>query len=648
MLVISVPAARGAQEPEPPAPFVRVAQLTPWVAPDRPFTARIQISNTNEVPLDDVVVRITFHPRVITRSEIRAALDFGPTGAVVTTIERSSPKTIAPGRQRTIKIREDIGGRLTARGPYPIAITVTHNQGTVQFNSIMPFFPPTEAGRLNVSWVVPIGDTSAIPPGTVDATAIEALDLERTTELLGVIAARAPAPVTLAPSPAFIETVGDLTSRGITGSAGEALAALRRAVATVAEVASVPYAPVNLPALVAQGPEGDLHLHLERGAAVIEQLAGRSPTPQAFVPPSLELDVGSLQELARSGIGGTVISAGSLRTTPSEPTRLLPDQFGPLFSFTLNGSGIEGVLPDPDIRARIESSPDGALLAQAIIAETLGVWQELPLYAPDRTVTLVTTPQAPTALAAALDGLAKAPWITLQPLSRTLARLGADDRVAPTRGSTDERSYLSVARAALAALDGIVVEPLPDRDELERAILLAESDTWRDDPAAGVALAAAVTDRVEQVTGSIDVAQRTVTLTSRIGDVPLTVVNDNPFPVRVRVRLAGTKIAFPEGESQVRQLTPGDNTFSFPVEARAAGAFPLDVLIEAPDGQRRLATGRLVVRSTVVSAVSLAIVGGSALFLLAAWVRRAVRADRRRARDARTDGAPHAGSTPAR
>jgi hypothetical protein len=476
-------------------------------------------------------------------------------------------------------------------------------------------------------------------PLALDQRAVDALDLEALTTKLTAVADRVSAQVTLAPSPAFIDALATLAEGGA-DAAIPALSAFRRAASVVAEIAAVPYAGVDLPALTAHGPGGDLLRQIGVGRAAIERLTGEATTLGAFVPPRLSLDEASAEALLDIGVSGAIVAAERLRALPQEPERLAPELFGPSFPFGVGSAAIGAVVPDPDIATRLEASTQGLLLGQAVIAETLGVWQELPLFASDRVV-VIAPDRLPGAsvLDHALDGLAGAPWVEMRPLSAAVSIAEGTDAVAQfAPAPPGERPYLSAAveaRHALNVLDGIAVDGIEDHDELDRAILLAESDDWLPAPDQGVALARFTVQRVNDVLGGLRVTPRRVTLTARTGDVPLTIINDNPFVLRVQVRLSGAKAGFPAGDTRELELAPGDNTIAIPVEARATGSFPVDVSVETPDGRRVLVTGRLILRSTAVSAVSLAVVAGSVLILLVAWVRRA----RRRARARDTDPA---------
>jgi hypothetical protein len=270
------------------------------------------------------------------------------------------------------------------------------------------------------------------------------------------------------------------------------------------------------------------------------------------------------------------------------------------------------------------------LLAQALIAETASAFFELPLLGPQRALVVApATMPNPVALRQALDGLAAAPWVHLRTASDTLTTMEplADASDLGARASR-KPGYLTAARAArrdLATFARVTVGDLPEIPKLDRLVLMAESSEWDRAPNTGTAVARSVSARVRAVFRGIGVAQRSVTLTSRSGEVPVTVFNQNPFPVRVRVWLVSAKVLFPAGAIRTREIPPPSGSIGVPVQARAAGSFPLVVRIETPDGARLLARGELTLRSTAISAVALSIVGGSTALLLFAWARRSTR-----------------------
>jgi hypothetical protein len=292
------------------------------------------------------------------------------------------------------------------------------------------------------------------------------------------------------------------------------------------------------------------------------------------------------------------------------------------------GSSFTALLIDREVADRLNATPqDRVVVAQDVLAETAAAWNELPALASQRL--LVIAPRdspAPSTTAALLTGLSSAPWITLRTATDALAALPPEGPAVrlpiarPTGGAL--LAALLRARRALATIDAVMPQALAQRDAIRRLLLSAESDDWAASPQHAISLAGAAMHRATAILTRVRTPNRHVTLTSRGGLVPVTILNDTGVPVRLQVRLESSKLVFPRGARQVVRIPGRVRTLSFSAEARAAGAFPIAVLLLTPDGEHALGRGVIVVRSTAVSAVTLMATGGGALFLLAAWGRR--------------------------
>ena len=123
--------------------------------------------------------------------------------------------------------------------------------------------------------------------------------------------------------------------------------------------------------------------------------------------------------------------------------------------------------------------------------------------------------------------------------------------------------------------------------------------------------------RVSQVDITDDV---TVTLTSREGDIPVTIHNDTGGPVEVQLAFdSNNRLDFPEGPNQTVELDEGPNRVVVPVEARSSGSFPLRITATSPDGVLFVTRAQVTVRSTFVSGVGVVLSVGALLFLVVWW-----------------------------
>jgi len=605
--------APGARAQEPPARLV-VASISPYTDARHPLVIRAQVRNEGTDPLTDARVVVQLRAPVLTRSALRAALDSPQTGAVVATFVEPVPGA-GPGTTVRVVIERRLDRVLTARGIYPASITLEYPGGAVVSQWVIPFFPPSEAGRLNVSVIVPLGKQ----PGLSDT------QLARLTRYAQAIERHPFAAITIAPSPAVVDELA-------AGAGAElvALEAIKQAVAGH-EVATVPYAPLDVRSLTAHRLESELLRQVGVGRSVLAEHLGVTVNDGFLVAADGAVDQASLAALSTLGVTGTLVDPSLLADQPAEPFE--PASFGPSRPVEVAG-GTVGLLPDEPLAERIAAG--GAVsLANAIVAETLGTWQELPLNAPDRLI-VMTLPSALSAgaLGTVLGGLESAPWVRLVTASRaaeTLPPQGEPLRlVQPVK---EDAPYLETVRRARGEIDvllAVVADPFPEQTALDRTLLLAQAQT----PEEGERLAQTVRSRIDEILDGLTIAERHITLTSRTGSAPLSINNANPFPMHVQVRLdGGPRLGFPEGAAQVVEL-PAETltTLSIPVEARSTGSYPIRVTLETPDGEAIVGSGRLILRSTAVSRVALIFVVGGGAFLLLASALRSFRGRRSAAR----------------
>jgi hypothetical protein len=193
------------------------------------------------------------------------------------------------------------------------------------------------------------------------------------------------------------------------------------------------------------------------------------------------------------------------------------------------------------------------------------------------------------------------------------------------------------ARASMTAFGSLLTDGGADLSPLERLLLVSEST---DLPMRSRrSYIDGVTTRIVESTSKVRVlGDRTYRLTAREGTIPLTLVNDNAFDVRVEVELASDKLTFTdsanEGQAERRELVLRANSTTteiVPVKARTSGTFSMRVIVRSPDRQLQIGATRFTITSTVASGIGVLLSVGAALFLLLWWGRhwRTVRRSRR-------------------
>jgi hypothetical protein len=115
---------------------------------------------------------------------------------------------------------------------------------------------------------------------------------------------------------------------------------------------------------------------------------------------------------------------------------------------------------------------------------------------------------------------------------------------------------------------------------------------------------------------------RSITLTAREGEIPVTVASSLDYPIRAILEVRSDTLEFPEGTTRELAIPAHRNaTTQIAVRAQSSGSFPVRVTLRAPEGdpELALAESRFTVRSTAISGVGTALSIGAGLFLLVWW-----------------------------
>ncbi|MDP9389049.1 MAG: DUF6049 family protein, partial [Actinomycetota bacterium] len=188
---------------------------------------------------------------------------------------------------------------------------------------------------------------------------------------------------------------------------------------------------------------------------------------------------------------------------------------------------------------------------------------------------------------------------------------------------------LGATRNRLVAFASMLTPDNRVDDSIEELLLAAEDARLR--PRARRAFLEGADDRIEGLVAQVRVpTHRSITLTARTGEIPVTVLSTTGFPLDVQVQVASDKLDFPDGAVRRVQLTRRSTTQRFSVRARTSGSFPLTVRLVSPDGGMELGTSRFTVRSTAASGVGVVLSAGAGGFLLVWWARHRARGRRNR------------------
>jgi Family of unknown function (DUF6049) len=304
---------------------------------------------------------------------------------------------------------------------------------------------------------------------------------------------------------------------------------------------------------------------------------------------------------------------------------------------------LQTAVADTGLASHFDNVVDPVLAANHLLADLAVVYLDRP--GADRRAMVAVAPrqwradrnfvdaavaglsQHPILDAISLDGLFSAVQPARGDDGRTLVRTLASP---PPGGLTDVVPEMRTARRRLDALGSVLGPTSAAHAALEERLLLAQSSELRT-TRVRQPYVDAVLQGVESQARAIRMPTgRSITLTARKGEIPVTFQNRTGVPAKVVVKVESDKLFFPRGNTQALDLARRNTTERFPVELRTSGAFPLSIRLESPDGNLLIDETRLTVRSTAASRVSLGVSLGAALFLAIWWGRHVLRGRRAR------------------
>lgn len=660
----STPTTAPATPPGPVAsgPRLELVAQDAWTPLGADVGLRLAVTN----PPPGATLSFSVHQAFTARRSYDATMLGGPLASVLSQtgvdlgalpVDDAGDHVVALGLQSPTEPLDRARLNVRRAGIYPLVVDLrdADERTVASFRTALlvvdPDRPPVTE-PLEVAWVWPITEPpSFLPNGQPDRDVIAALRPEgRLGRMVGALNAYADVPVTLAPTgetiEAWVETAdADLSVR----AAADGL----RAAAVNRQVLDGPYVPMNLPALLDHGLYGAVDDGFTRGTEAL----------RAFFGPSLDSSTRVVEPASPSAVG-RVNGAGAKRQivdaaalAPGPETRLTPAQPVTISAPLITGGTepVTALVTDPAIQQLLTAADLApALRAQLVLGALAVVAQEAPSV--PRVVTMVNPDDydPPTELLTALlAGLRNNPYlrpvttaqafdtVALDPPTPTVnAGAATSERVlalspsTPPAVSADEYGR---QRTRLNSFGALTRAGDPDVGVADRSLLASVTSAWPLDIGRARARAhLGVVDRVvDDFVGRIEVPDpRTITLTSRSGEIPLTFRNDTGAPIRLRAALSSAKLFFPHGTVLDLDLPRNSTTIRVAVEARTSGTFPLDLEVTSTDGVLPISQRRLEVRSTYVSTVGIVLMVSAVGFLAVWWGIDLRRRRRRRARPA--------------
>ncbi|MGH2826265.1 MAG: DUF6049 family protein [Actinomycetota bacterium] len=636
---------------------------------DGDLDIKVSVTNTSPDELPGFTLVVERGGLLTSRSALQDSFDTVVVGLAIAAEEVEDP--LDPGASRIVTIDAPVTELFPqgaeSEGVYAATISLLDASGIVSLDSFttsLMYYPNEVEDALNLVPVVPLseipargpdgtfGDSPALGGQTLDQAIGRGGWLVRTLSQIGKYAGSLR--LGIGPTPRVVEEIADLSDGYRRGdeevSDGDPEAA---AAADFLEQLGdlldrdgmqpllVPYADPDLPSLAASEVDAHVIEQLAHGEAVLQEILAVEPGRSWVQAPGGRIDSAVLEQLQTGGAldGGTFFATGSLEA-PVDPLRAgCPVESlsltCPITVETPLGT-IRGYTSDEGLQKHLGAlvrEDNDRLDLQRFFAETAMIRQEQPARG-DRIVQ-ATLPAAwrpeNMVIKSLYRGLAEAPWLsTVTPaegldLDIEAAERVVSDSLPSVPNALDEFDYGRIADADAMVESFSSIDPPPELTErLLRNVFVAESRLWWLTPelaelGASYAPSAFERARSELNKISLEVNER-ITLTSRAEDIPVRVVNDAGYPIKLRLSLDSQKLAF-DGD-EVQTFDVGRTPLAIPVRATSSGIFPLTLALVTPDGSETIAESRPSVRSTEFNNIALVITMGAFLFLVAFYVLR--------------------------
>lgn len=612
----------------PPSGRIFLVAQNPWTVNGQDLVLHLRVDDSD--PADSLEVAVTLCAKVNTRSEFALTLQpRAPCNPISVVNPRLSDLPV--GADGSVELTMPVKDKVATPGVYPARVELRQRKGSEidHFVTHVISVPATPDAKLSVGLILPVDGGVNVSKTGAPQLASGAADAVATVTT--AVADHPSVPLTLVPTPAVLQQLAAST-RSQDPATVDALAQQANG---LRQIIAGPFVPISLPALNAGGLGSEEAAQTVRGAEALEETLKTRPDPRTWVAFD-RLDSASVAALTDRGVDRLVLPDASLQPITLSRTLTQP--------FTVEGRPgrrIAAASADAGLLAHFDTADQPALAAQQLLADLTVVWFDAPNVKNRAVVAMPPSDWQPdgTFLQTALDGLAASPVLaatTLDTLFTAIPPATAPrDRGPLVRAlaplPTDAVSALPVttlrtARRKLDAFGSIVDRDTPQAtelyDDLERSLLVAESSSLH--PKERLSATEAVEKRIDRQLALVHMpAARSVTLTARQGEIPVTVLSDAPFPVHVTIQLQSDKLRFPNGDQvELPPLSRRVTTLRVTVQARTSGSFPLRVTVRTPSGAV-LSQSRITVRSTATSGVGVVLSVGAGAFLFLWWLRHA-------------------------
>ena len=397
------------------------------------------------------------------------------------------------------------------------------------------------------------------------------------------------------------------------------------------------------------------------GAQVVRDVLGVQPRTDLAWPAGGAVRADTLDTLQAGGVGTVVLGEEAL----TGGSALVGADGGPAGTHTtvpaaageVTALVADGRLAADVADAAMGTAASGRLAEQGYLAELGALSSQLAAAGGTGQTVLVVPPRRvdpdPATVAAMMADTAGQPWLAAVPVGALdgtpVAAAGALDPLAVTPSPLPAAGMAEIAATSRIRDDfagAVVGDPDAVLAGYDAAIARAASVHWRSDPPGFDASVTALRETVARLRDQVTLlapVDGTYSLASSDAPLVLTVQNDLPFAVQVRVDLrTRDNVGLTTDDIGVTTLEPGSRTpLQVPAHVRQSGGFAVTAGLTTPTGGALGETVQIQVKSTAYGSITLAITIGAAALLGLLFLRRAVRfvLDRRRGRT-EDDGPP--------
>jgi len=435
--------------------------------------------------------------------------------------------------------------------------------------------------------------------------------------------------LTLAPTPETIEALAaSPRAQDVTTLANLVAGSATR------QVLSAHYVPTNLTTMIAAGLHEESAGQINRGTEVLRTHLEREPVTAVRLIDERLSDDALVHLQTTQDVTGVVVPESFLEPITRNTTLTAA------FSLESRRGPIAAAMSDTALADHF-GQDDPVLGAQNLLADLAQLYNDDPSVLRRGVVVSPTRTWRPQGefVATLLRGLGDSPILqgvdlagffagvdaaTTGPRNRTqplVRRLAPPPENAPSAPSLPGDAIRSVRRDIDAFASAVGPEPGPGQEvltRLDRTLSVVPSVDLRVQERARYLRG--VREQLEAEIAGVAMPQnRSITLTAREGDIPVTVTSRLGYPLRVVARLSGAPFEFPEGNEHVLELARENTTSSFAVRAPSSGSFRIRVQLLTPEGDLELTESRFTVRSTAISGVGTALSIGALLFLVVWW-----------------------------